>query len=140
MTPAALRTPASGDASLLELQDVHTYYGRIHALQGIDIEVGRGEIVTLIGANGAGKTTTLRRSAACCARAGGTVCFDGQDIDQVPAARARPSAGIGHVPEGRRIFSRLTVLENLADGRLHPHAGRDRGDGSSSTSSSCSRG
>jgi branched-chain amino acid transport system ATP-binding protein len=100
---------------ILSLRDVHSYYGNIHALQGITIEVGRGEIVTLIGANGAGKTTTLKTISGLLPPRSGTVMFDGQDISRTPAHQL-VKAGIGHAPEGRRIFSRLTVLENLQMG------------------------
>jgi branched-chain amino acid transport system ATP-binding protein len=100
---------------MLSLKDVHSYYGNIHALQGVTIEVGRGEIVTLIGANGAGKTTTLKTTSGLLPARKGTVTFDGQDISRTPAHEL-VKAGIGHAPEGRRIFSRLTVLENLQMG------------------------
>jgi branched-chain amino acid transport system ATP-binding protein len=105
-----------GDSSsMLLLKDVHSYYGNIHALQGVTIEVGRGEIVTLIGANGAGKTTTLKTICGLLPARFGTVTFDGSDISRTPAHQL-VKAGIGHAPEGRRIFSRLTVLENLQMG------------------------
>jgi branched-chain amino acid transport system ATP-binding protein len=100
---------------ILTLKDIHSYYGNIHALQGISIEVGRGEIVTLIGANGAGKTTTLKTISGLLPPRTGTVMFDGRDISRTPAHEL-VKAGIGHAPEGRRIFSRLTVLENLQMG------------------------
>ena len=110
-------TEAIGPASevLLELKDVHTYYGRIHALQGVSLEVRRGEIVTLIGANGAGKTTILKTISGLLHARQGQVLFKGADITQ-RAAHHLVRAGIGHAPEGRRIFSRLTVLENLQMG------------------------
>ena len=112
--PAA--TGTAGDAQpLLQLQDVHTYYGHIHALQGISLEVRRDEIVTLIGANGAGKTTTLKTINGLLHPRRGKVTFDGRDISHVPAHQL-VKAGIGQAPEGRRIFSRLTVLENLQMG------------------------
>ena len=95
--------------------DVHTYYGAIHALRGIDLEVHRGEIVTLIGANGAGKTTTLKTISGLLHPRTGTVEFDGPDISHV-AAHDLVRLGIGQAPEGRRIFSRLTVYENLLMG------------------------
>jgi len=100
---------------LLELKDVHTYYGRIHALQGISLEVRRGEVVTLIGANGAGKTTILKTISGLLHAREGQVLFKGADITQRPA-HALVKEGIGHAPEGRRIFSRLTVYENLQMG------------------------
>ena len=99
----------------MELNDVHTYYGKIHALQGISLEVRRGEIVTLIGANGAGKTTTLKTISGLLHPAKGSVRFDGRDVSHTPPHRIVRD-GIAHAPEGRRIFSRLTVLENLQMG------------------------
>ncbi len=100
---------------LLELTDVHSYYGQIHALQGVSLEIRRGEIVTLIGANGAGKTTTLKTISGLLHARQGSVRFGGRDITKTPAHEL-VRAGIGHAPEGRRIFSRLTVLENLQMG------------------------
>ncbi len=114
-------SPVTGDGNngarepMLVLDRVHTYYGHIEALRGITIEVGRGEIVTLIGANGAGKTTTLKTASGLLHPREGTVTFEGRDITHTPA-HALVKAGIGHAPEGRRIFSRLTVLENLQMG------------------------
>jgi len=106
---------ANGGQPLLVLDDVHTYYGHIHALQGISVTVNQGEIVTLLGSNGAGKTTTLKTISGLLHPRTGTVHFDGQDISRVEAHRL-VRVGIGHAPEGRRIFSRLTVLENLQMG------------------------
>jgi branched-chain amino acid transport system ATP-binding protein len=107
---------SSGDAvTMLELSDVHTYYGNIHALQGISLTVGRGEIVTLIGSNGAGKTTTLKTISGMLHPTRGTVQFEGKDISRTPA-HYLVRQGIGHAPEGRRIFSRMTVIENLQMG------------------------
>jgi branched-chain amino acid transport system ATP-binding protein len=107
-------TPSQDDV-VLRLHDVHTYYGAIHALQGIEIEVRRGEIVTLIGANGAGKTTTLRTISGLLHPRVGSVEFEGKDVSKAPAHQL-VTRGIGHAPEGRRIFSRLTVFENLLMG------------------------
>ena len=107
--------PGADGGPILSLKDVHSYYGNIHALQGVTIEVGRGEIVTLIGANGAGKTTTLKTISGLLPARKGSVSFDGQDITRTPAHQL-VKAGIGHAPEGRRIFSRLTVMENLQMG------------------------
>jgi branched-chain amino acid transport system ATP-binding protein len=104
-----------GDDALLRLTDVHTYYGQIHALKGINLDVRRGEVVTLIGANGAGKTTTLKTISGLLHPREGKVSFEGGDISRA-AAHDLVRAGIGHAPEGRRIFSRLTVLENLQMG------------------------
>ncbi|MFI5254867.1 MAG: ABC transporter ATP-binding protein [Candidatus Limnocylindrales bacterium] len=105
---------AKGEA-LLELHDIHSYYGRIHALHGVSLEVHRGEIVTLLGANGAGKTTILKTVSGLLHPRAGTVVFEGQDVTR-KAAHELVRAGIGHAPEGRRIFPRLTVLENLQMG------------------------
>ncbi len=97
---------------LLELQDVHSYYGNIRALKGVSLTVARGEIVTLIGANGAGKTTTLRTVLGTVRPLRGTVTFGGQRIDRVPTHKIA-RLGIAQSPEGRRIFAPMTVLENL---------------------------
>jgi branched-chain amino acid transport system ATP-binding protein len=113
--PARAPEPAPARDIILRLEDVHTYYGHIHALQGITLDVARGEIVTLIGANGAGKTTTLKTISGLLHPRRGRVEFDGKEVSTV-AAHALVRAGIGHAPEGRRIFSRLTVLENLQMG------------------------
>jgi branched-chain amino acid transport system ATP-binding protein len=117
MTTAERATESAAQAGemLLELKDVHTYYGRIHALQGISLEVRRGEIVTLIGANGAGKTTILKTISGLLHAREGQVLFKGTDITRSPAHKL-VKQGIGHAPEGRRIFSRLTVFENLQMG------------------------
>jgi len=112
--PPAGPPPAAPDV-LLRLDNVHTYYGHIHALQGVSLDVRRGEIVTLIGANGAGKTTTLKTISGLHHPREGTVTFDGKNISKTPAHEL-VRAGIGHSPEGRRIFSRLTILENLKMG------------------------
>ncbi len=111
--PARAERP-SGEP-LLRAHDVHSYYGHIHALQGITLEVFPGEIVTLLGANGAGKTTTLRTISGLMHPRSGTITFDGSEITNVPAHRL-VRRGVGHAPEGRRIFSRMTVLENLQMG------------------------
>ena len=114
--PAVARSgsAAVGDV-ILRLQGVHTSYGNIRALQGVTLDVRRGEIVTLIGANGAGKTTTLKTISGLLHPRSGRLEFDGRDISKTPAHEL-VRAGIGHAPEGRRIFSRLTVLENLQMG------------------------
>ena len=101
--------------SLLELKNVHTYYGHIHALKGISLTVEEGEIVTLIGSNGAGKTTTLRTISGLVKPRQGEVLFQGRPIHRLPAHEI-VALGVGHVPEGRRIFPRLTVEENLEIG------------------------
>jgi branched-chain amino acid transport system ATP-binding protein len=97
---------------LLELDNVHTYYGHIHALKGISLRVEKGEIVTLIGANGAGKSTTLRSISGLVRARQGHIKLHDQDITKLPAHQI-VSLGVGHVPEGRGIFPRLTVIENL---------------------------
>jgi branched-chain amino acid transport system ATP-binding protein len=120
-------TPSEGREEALRLENVHAYYGRIHALQGITIDVGRGEIVTLLGTNGAGKTTTLRTISGLMHPREGRVLLGGRDVSQVPA-HALVSSGVAHAPEGRRIFSRLTVLENLQMGgytRTRPEIAED---------------
>lgn len=101
--------------ALLELENVHTYYGHIHALKGISLTVEEGEIVTLIGANGAGKSTTLRTISGLIHAHDGSVMLNGKDITRLPAHEVVIS-GVGHVPEGRGIFPRLTVRENLEMG------------------------
>jgi branched-chain amino acid transport system ATP-binding protein len=99
-------------SALLELRDIHTYYGNIRALKGISLEVQRGEIVTLIGSNGAGKTTTLKTVIGTLRPLRGTITLDGQRIDDTPTDQ-RVRRGIAQAPEGRRIFPRMTVMENL---------------------------
>ncbi|MEW5830465.1 MAG: ABC transporter ATP-binding protein [Chloroflexota bacterium] len=97
---------------MLEVNNIHTYYGNIHALKGITLTVEKGEIVTLIGANGAGKTTTLRTISALLRPRQGNVLFEGEDLSKIPAHQM-VYKGVAMVPEGRGIFSRLTVSENL---------------------------
>ncbi len=101
--------------SVLTLNDVHSYYGNIHALKGISIDVKEGEIVTLIGSNGAGKSTTLRTISGLLAPRTGQVVFRGKNIAGTPA-HAVATMGIAQSPEGRRVFPRMSVLENLAMG------------------------
>ncbi len=98
--------------ALLEIQDVHSYYGNIHALKGISLSVEKGEIVTLIGANGAGKSTTLKTISGLVRPRQGTVKLAGEDLSQY-SAHEITGKGLSQVPEGRGIFSRLTVMENL---------------------------
>lgn len=97
---------------LLVLENVHTYYGNVHALKGISLVVEEGEIVTLIGANGAGKTTTLRTISGLIKPREGRIIFDGQELNKVPAHKI-VYMGISHAPEGRKVFPTLTVEENL---------------------------
>ena len=101
--------------SLLNLENVHSYYGHIHALHGISITVEEGEIVTLIGANGAGKSTTLRTISGLIHPRHGKIAMKGQDISHMEPHQI-VKAGVGHVPEGRGIFPKLTVKENLEIG------------------------
>lgn len=100
------------DAPMLEVSDIHTYYGNIHALKGVSLTVNEGEIVTLIGANGAGKTTTLRTISGLLHPAQGGITFEGEDISEVPAHKV-VNRRIAMVPEGRGILARLTVSQNL---------------------------
>jgi branched-chain amino acid transport system ATP-binding protein len=100
---------------LLKVEDIHTYYGTIHALKGISIEVREGEIVTLIGSNGAGKSTTLRSINGLNHPREGTITFGGRDITAMPAHEI-VKLGISQSPEGRRVFPRMSVLENLEMG------------------------
>ncbi len=101
--------------SLLTLENVHSYYGHIHALQGISVNVEEGEIVTLIGANGAGKSTTLRTVSGLIHPKQGKITLSGKDISHMDPHRI-VELGVGHVPEGRGIFPTLTVKENLEMG------------------------
>lgn len=101
--------------ALLELENIHSYYGHIHALKGVSLSVDDGEIVTLIGANGAGKSTTLRTISGLIHAREGSIRMDGKNITRLPAHEI-VMAGVGHVPEGRGIFPRLTVRENLEMG------------------------
>jgi branched-chain amino acid transport system ATP-binding protein len=100
---------------ILELDDVHTYYGSIHALKGISLEVREGEIVTLLGANGAGKSTTLRSINGLNRPRQGSIRFQGRDITSTPAHDI-VKRGIAQSPEGRRLFPRMSVTENLEMG------------------------
>jgi branched-chain amino acid transport system ATP-binding protein len=98
--------------ALLEVEDIHTYYGHIEALKGVSLEVEEGEIVTLIGSNGAGKSTTLRSISGLTHAREGAVRFDGRDITRVPPQDI-VQLGISQSPEGRHCFQRMTVRENL---------------------------
>ncbi|MEW6406784.1 MAG: ABC transporter ATP-binding protein, partial [Chloroflexota bacterium] len=107
---------------MLELKDVHTYYGNIHALKGISLTVGEGEIVTLIGSNGAGKSTTLRTIQGLIRPRSGSVVMNGEELDKL-APHVIAERGVAQSPEGRMIFPRMTVLENLEMGA---YARKDR--------------
>jgi len=98
--------------ALLEIENVHTYYGQIHALKGISIHVDTGEIVTLIGANGAGKSTMLRTTSGLLRPRQGSIRFSGEELTCLPPHEI-VAKGVVQVPEGRRVFGRLTVRENL---------------------------
>lgn len=101
--------------TLLELEDVHSYYGNIHALKGISLTVDEGEIVTLIGANGAGKSTTLKTISGLVRPRQGTVTLNGDDLAEY-APHEIVAKGVSQVPEGRGVFARLSVTENLEMG------------------------
>ena len=108
--------------ALLDIHNLHVYYGAVHALQGIDLAVAAGQIVTLIGANGAGKSTTLRTISGLRRPSAGTIVFDGRSlVGRLPHEIVRQ--GVAHAPEGRGIFANFTVAENLEIGA---HARRDR--------------
>jgi branched-chain amino acid transport system ATP-binding protein len=101
--------------AMLVLEDVHSYYGNIHALKGISLYVNEGEVVTLIGSNGAGKSTTIRTISGIMHPRQGSIVLEGEEISHTPA-HILVGRGISQAPEGRRIFSRLTVMENLEMG------------------------
>ncbi len=107
--------PASVEPSFVRLVDVHAFYGQFHALQGVSLDVNRGEIVALLGSNGAGKTTTLRVIHGLLHPAAGRIEFDGRDISQV-STHELVRRGIGQSPERRRVFPGMTVFENLQMG------------------------
>ncbi len=111
---AVQEKPASKNA-LLELDDIHVFYGNIEALKGVSIRVDRGEIVTLIGSNGAGKSTTLRAISGTHKPRTGEVRLEGRPIHELPAHEI-VTLGVAHSPEGRKVFSRMTVYENLQMG------------------------
>ena len=100
---------------MLKIDNIHVYYGAIHALKGVSLEVHKGEIVTLIGANGAGKSTTLRTVSGLLAPKSGGISFLGENIAGMPAHEI-VKHGISQVPEGRRIFAEMSVQENLEMG------------------------
>lgn len=101
--------------AMLEVKDLSVYYGVIQALKGISFEVEEGDVIALIGANGAGKTTTLHALTGLIPVKSGSIVFEGKDITKVPGYKL-VSMGIAHVPEGRRVFAQLTVLQNLKMG------------------------
>jgi branched-chain amino acid transport system ATP-binding protein len=101
--------------ALLELENVHAYYGNIHALKGVSLNIEKGEIVTLIGANGAGKSTTLRATSGLLRPREGSIRLEREDLTRLPPHQI-VAKGVVQVPEGRRVFGRLTVTENLEMG------------------------
>ena len=105
------------EPSILSVKGVETFYGAIQALHGVDLDVARGEIVTLIGANGAGKSTLLMTICGNPRARGGTITFDGEDITSLPTHQI-VRRGVAQVPEGRRIFARMSVYENLQMGAI----------------------
>ncbi|WP_405378847.1 ABC transporter ATP-binding protein [Streptomyces mimosae] len=113
--------PQSGDAAadgatpLLELRDLHVYYGAIEALKGVSLTVAQGQVVALLGANGAGKSTTLKAASGMLRPRDGAVLLRGERVDGIKSHEL-VRFGIGHVPEGRRVFARMTILENLKMG------------------------
>ncbi len=107
---------------MLQIEDLHVFYGEIHALKGVDLEVRQGEIVTILGNNGAGKTTTLKTISGLLAPRRGRITLEGRPLSGVPPHEV-VLRGIAHVPEGRRIFNRLSVRENLMMGAYLRHDG-----------------
>lgn len=101
--------------AMLEIKDLQVYYGMIQAIKGVSFEVNEGEVIALIGANGAGKTTILHTITGLLEAKRGSVSFDGTDITKIPAHKI-VSMGMAHVPEGRRVFANLSVLQNLKMG------------------------
>lgn len=104
--------------ALLEVNNVHAYYGNIHALKGVSLTVEKGEIVSLIGGNGAGKTTTLRTISGLMQPSSGSVSLAGEDLADYKAHELAPK-GVAMVPEGRGVFAKMSVLENLEMGAYH---------------------
>ncbi len=100
---------------MLEIKDIHVYYGAIHAIKGISLKVNDGELVSLVGANGAGKTTILHTISGLLRATSGEILLDGKNLQRAPA-NTIINMGLAHVPEGRHVFSRMTVEENLRMG------------------------
>lgn len=113
--PAPARTDKATGSPLLEVNNLHVHYGKIHALQGVSLKVSKDQIVSLIGANGAGKTTTLRAISGILAASDGDILYEGRALNALPPFDI-VGRGLVQVPEGRRIFSRMTVAENLRIG------------------------
>ncbi len=114
-TVAAPAPEANGHTPLLEINELHVFYGNIEALKGISMTVSKGEIVTLIGSNGAGKSTTLRAISGTHKPRSGSVKLEGREIHHLPAHEI-VGLGVAHSPEGRKVFSRMSVFENLQMG------------------------
>ena len=112
---AARQVVNGGPPAYLDARNLHVYYGKIHALRGVSLQVGRDQIVTLIGANGAGKSTTLRAISGILSVAQGDIVFDNENLNNLPAHKV-VGKGVVQVPEGRRVFGRLSVAENLKAG------------------------
>jgi branched-chain amino acid transport system ATP-binding protein len=110
--PARLATPAAAAAPLLEIRDLHAWYGESHVLHGVSLEVRPGEVVTLLGRNGAGKTTTLKSVMAIVPRRAGSIRFEGRELIAMPSNRIA-RAGVAYCPEERGVFASLNVEENL---------------------------
>ncbi len=108
------QSPANGEV-VLDVQDIHVYYGQVHALKGVSLQIMRNEIVTLIGANGAGKSTTLSAISGLAKPRTGRIVYEGRDLSGVPAYDV-VKLGLSQSPEGRRIFPRMSVKENLEMG------------------------
>ena len=110
---------------MLKIDDIHVYYGAIHAIKGVSFEVGEGEIVALIGANGAGKSTILKTVSGLMHPRSGSISFCGDDIGRTDAYKLLRH-GLAHVPEGRRIFQQMTVQDNLEMGAfIHKEVNKD---------------
>ena len=110
---------------MLKIDDIHVYYGAIHAIKGVSFEVGEGEIVALIGANGAGKSTILKTVSDLMHPRSGSISFCGEDIGRTDAYKLLRT-GLAHVPEGRRIFQQMTVQDNLEMGAfIHKEVNKD---------------
>ena len=117
--PEVPKIPPTLETPLLQVEGLNAWYGAAHILHGVGLQVGRGEVVALMGRNGAGKSTTLKSIAALVPRREGKILFRGEAIDQ-KASHQIAQRGLGYVPEDRRIFTELTVLENLEVGRQKP--------------------
>jgi branched-chain amino acid transport system ATP-binding protein len=113
-TASTTPAPATGDR-VLDVQDIHVFYGQVHALKGVSLHIERGEIVTLIGANGAGKSTTLSAISGLSRPRKGKIMYEGRDLTSVPAYNV-VKLGLSQAPEGRKIFPRMSVKENLEMG------------------------